>query len=52
LRIRVKASCILAKNLPTFCPCPETLCEAKCKSDGLANLLEGISMQHINQAVA
>jgi hypothetical protein len=42
---------ILAKNLPTFCACSETLCKAKFKGDGLINLVEQISRWHSMQAV-
>jgi hypothetical protein len=36
---------IIAKNLSTFCLCPETLSEAEFKSNGLINLTEEISNQ-------
>jgi hypothetical protein len=32
---------ILAMNLSTFCPYPETLWEVECKGDGLIHLLGG-----------
>ena len=35
----------LAKNLSALCLCPETLCEAKFKDDGLVKLAEEISKQ-------
>jgi hypothetical protein len=35
---------ILAKNLSTFCQCPETSNEAEFKSNGLINLMEEISV--------
>lgn len=38
---------VLAKNLSTFCPCPETaVCEAEFKGVELINLVEVISRQH------
>lgn len=40
------------KNFSTLCPCPETLCKAKFKGDGLINLVEEISRQHSTQVVA
>lgn len=43
---------VLARNLSTFCPCLETLWEAKFKGDGLISLVEEISRQHSFQAVA
>jgi hypothetical protein len=44
--------CILANNLYTFFPSPETLCENELKGDGLINLAEVISMQPSIQAMA
>jgi hypothetical protein len=43
---------ILAKNLSTFCPCPETLSEAEFKGDGLINLAKEILRLHNIKAVA
>jgi hypothetical protein len=42
----------LSKNLAIFCPCPETLKDAKFKGDGLTNLAEEISRELSIQAVA
>jgi hypothetical protein len=36
---------MLAKNLATFCPCPETLREAEFEGDRLINVVEEISRQ-------
>jgi hypothetical protein len=43
---------ILAKNISTFCPSPESLCEAEFKGDGLINLAEDISRQPSIQGVS
>lgn len=43
---------LLAKNLSTFWPCPETLCKAEFKGDELTNLAEKISRHHNIQVVA
>jgi hypothetical protein len=42
---------VLAKNLSTFCPCPETFGESEFESDDPINLVEEISRQHRIQAV-
>jgi hypothetical protein len=43
--------CVVTKNLPTFCPCPETLWKAEFKGNGLINLEEDISMKPSTQAI-
>jgi hypothetical protein len=35
------------QSLSTFCPCPDNWCKAKFEGDGLTDLMEKISMQHI-----
>jgi hypothetical protein len=42
---------IVTNNLPTFCPCPNTLWETGLKDDGPMNLAEEISMNPTLQVV-
>ncbi|KAG3267617.1 hypothetical protein H1C71_035162 [Ictidomys tridecemlineatus] len=41
----------MAKIMPIFCPCPETLCESEFKDDGPINLADKISRLHSIQVV-
>lgn len=43
---------ILARNMSSFCPCPNSLCETEFESGRLINLAEEISVQSNTQAVA